>query len=160
MAAYVAAGGDEQVQRVTTAVNRVGRQLDRWYATQLAGVGLTADEWAVLTRLARAGGETLTPSQLAEQTSVAPSSMTHRLDKLVDKGLVSRGPDPDSRARVLVTLSREGWESFREAMHALDRVERDVLAVLDSAQRDQLAALLDLVIGGIDDLVEPATLPR
>ena len=150
--AYVAAGGDELVQRVITAVNRLAKQLDRWYDAQLADVDLTTGEWAVLARLATARGETLTPSQLAEQTSVAPSSMTHRLDKMVDKGLVSRDPDPDNRSRVLITLSRAGWEKFRETIQAADLVESDVLAVLTQEQRHQLAALL---MSGIDDLGDP-----
>lgn len=153
--AYVAAGGDELVQRVITAVNRLAKQLDRWYDAQLADVDLTTGQWAVLARLATARGETLTPSQLAEQTSVAPSSMTHRLDKMVAKGLVSRDPDPDNRSRVLVTLSRAGWEKFRETIQAADLVESDLLAVLTQEQRHQLAALLDLLMAGIDDLGDP-----
>ncbi|HEY8655094.1 MAG TPA: MarR family transcriptional regulator, partial [Dermatophilaceae bacterium] len=79
VAAYVAAGGDESVQRVITAVHGLARKLDQWYARQLADLDLSAGEWAVLSRLARRGeNEAVTPSQLAEATSVAPSSMTHR----------------------------------------------------------------------------------
>ncbi|WP_409483412.1 MarR family winged helix-turn-helix transcriptional regulator [Arsenicicoccus dermatophilus] len=156
---YVAAGADKQVQRVMTAVNRVSKQLERWYAAQLADVDLTSGEWAVLARLATAGGRTHTPSELADLTGVVPSSMTHRLDKMVDKGLVDRAPDPDHRSRVLISLSRGGWERFREIVRAADLVDAEVLAVLSTEEQEQLAGLLDTVMRGLDDLVEPAAPP-
>ena len=40
VAAYVAAGADESVQRVITAVNRLSRRLNRWYDRQLAALGI------------------------------------------------------------------------------------------------------------------------
>src|ERR1017187_6378636 len=86
VAAYVAAGGDESVQRVITAVHGLARKLNQWYARQLADLDLSAGEWAVLSRLTRSNeDEALTPSQLAEATSVAPSSMTHRLDRMAQR---------------------------------------------------------------------------
>ena len=36
VAAFVAAGADESVQRVITAVHRLSRRLTRWYDHQLA----------------------------------------------------------------------------------------------------------------------------
>ena len=46
--AYVAAGGDESVQRVITAVYGLTRKLDKWYGRQLADLDLSHGEWAVL----------------------------------------------------------------------------------------------------------------
>ena len=84
VAAFVAAGADESVQRVIAAVHRLSRRLNRWYDHQLADLDSTSGEWAVLDQLVRSpGGAPLTPSQLAEAANVAPSSMTHRLDRMV-----------------------------------------------------------------------------
>ena len=105
VASYVAAGADEQVQRVITAVGRLSKRLDQWYDSQLADLNVSTGEWAVLSELARRNGEAMTPSQLAAATDVAPSSMTHRLDGLVTRGLVHREADPANRTRVLVRLS-------------------------------------------------------
>ncbi|WP_286329460.1 hypothetical protein [Agromyces marinus] len=41
VAAYVAAGGEESVQRVITAVQGLSRRLDQWYAHQLADLETT-----------------------------------------------------------------------------------------------------------------------
>ncbi|MEP7016472.1 MAG: MarR family transcriptional regulator [Actinomycetota bacterium] len=152
VAAYVAAGGDESVQRVITAVHGLARKLNQWYARQLADLDLSAGEWAVLSQLARSDGNpALTPSQLAEATSVAPSSMTHRLDRMAQRDLVARAADPDNRTRVLITLTDEGWATFKAAVRESDMVESDVLGPLSRRQRDDLASLLEVLIAGLDE---------
>ncbi len=151
VAAYVAAGGEESVQRVITAVHRLSRSLNQWYARQLADLGLSAGEWAVLSKLVTAGYEAaLTPSQLAEMTDVAASSMTHRLDRMCERGFLQRTNDPANRTRVLVTLTPRGWEAFQTAIQGSNLVEQDVLAPLSRRQRDDLASLLETVIAGLD----------
>ncbi|KRE41429.1 MarR family transcriptional regulator [Knoellia sp. Soil729] len=151
VAAYVAAGGEESVQRVITALYGVTKKLDQWYARQLADLDLTQGEWAVVAALALAGDACLTPSQLAEHTSVAPSSMTHRLDKMTERGLVQRHPDPDNRTRTLVSLTADGRELFTESIRESDVVESDVLRGLDVDERTELARLLEAVIARLDD---------
>lgn len=151
VATYVAAGGEESVQRVITAVQGLTKKLDQWYVRQLADLDVSSGEWAVVTSLAKAG-EALTPSQLAELTNVAPSSMTHRLDKLAERGLVERTADPDNRTRILVSLTDEGWGLFSQAIRDSDVVESDVLQDLGDAERAELARLLEVVIARLDDI--------
>lgn len=152
VAAYVAAGGEESVQRVITAVHRLARDLNQWYARQLVDLGLSQGEWAVLSRLVTAGyAVALTPSQLAELTNVAPSSMTHRLDRMAARGLIAREGDPANRTRVLVTLTPEGWDVFKAAIQESNLVEQDVLAPLSKTQREELASLLEVLIANLDD---------
>lgn len=151
VATYVAAGGDESVQRVITAVNSVSRKLDQWYNRQLADLDVSHGEWSVLAHLATSDGQQVTPSRLADATNVAASSMTHRLDKMSERGLVRRSPDPDNRTRVLVELTDQGWELFEAAVREANVVESDVLAGLTRKERGQLAALLEVVISSLDD---------
>lgn len=151
VALYVSAGGEESVQRVINAVQSLDRKLRQWYARQLSDLDLSGGEWTVLSRLALADGEALTPTLLADAASVAPSSMTHRLDRMASRGLVHRRTDPQNRTRILVTLTDAGWRAFKAAVREANLVESDVLRTLSPQQRDQLAALLEIVIGGIDD---------
>lgn len=155
VATYVAAGGDESVQRVITAVNSMSRKLEQWYTRQLADLDLSHGEWSVVAQLATAEGTPMTPSRLADASNVAASSMTHRLDKMTERGLVRRSPDPDNRTRVLVELTDQGWELFGAAVREANVVESDVLAGLTRQERDQLAALLEVVISRLDDLEAP-----
>lgn len=150
VASYVAAGADEQVQRVITAVGRLSKRLDQWYDNQLADLNVSSGEWAVLSELARRNGDAMTPSQLAGATNVAPSSMTHRLDGLVQRGLVHRDADPDNRTRVLVRLSDDGWELFAAAIREANVVESDIVAPLTERQTRELAGLLEKLIEGLD----------
>ena len=151
VAAFVAAGADESVQRVVTAVHRLSRRLDQWYDRQLADIDVSTGEWAVLSELARSGEDTpLTPSHLAAAANVAPSSMTHRLDRMVERGLIERAPDPGNRTRVLVRLSDAGYELYAAAIRESDLVEADLLESLTPTEIDQLAELLEKVIAGLD----------
>jgi DNA-binding MarR family transcriptional regulator len=153
VALYVAAGADESVQRVATAVHGLARRLNQWYDRQLADLDISAGEWAVMSTLVRDdSGKGCTPSELADAANVAPSSMTHRLDRMVHRGLVTRATDPDNRVRVRVQLTDRGWELFRSAIRESDMLESDVLAALSTAERLELARLLELAIDGLDNL--------
>ena len=152
VAAYVAAGADESVQRVITAVNRLSRRLNRWYDRQLAALGINLGEWIVLEQLARTtGDEPLTPSRLAAASNIAPSSMTHRLDRLAARGLIDREADPTNRTRILVRLTDAGYEIYARAIRGADLVESDLLASLNAEQVDELGELLEHVIAGLED---------
>lgn len=150
--AYVAAGADESVQRVVTAVHRLSKRLGQWYDSQLADLNISSNEWLVLGELARAHEDVaLTPSQLATATNVAASSMTHRLDRLVERRLVDRQIDPENRTRVLVRLTDAGWQLYAAAIQSSNLVEADLIAPLSGRQVDDLARLLEKLIDGLDE---------
>jgi DNA-binding MarR family transcriptional regulator len=153
VAVFVAAGANESVQRVITAVHGLSRRLNQWYDRQLADLDLTAGDWAVMNKLVQDGGDCgLSPSVLADAANVAPSSMTHRLDRMVKRKLVTRATDPDNRVRVRVQLTHEGWELFRTAIQESNMLESDVLSPLSKGDRTKLAELLEMAIRGLDDL--------
>ena len=161
VAAYVAAGADESVQRVITAVHRVSRRLNQWYDQQLADIEVSTGEWAVLSELARAGDERLTPTRLATAAHVAPSSMTHRLDRMVERDLVDRTPDPQNRTRILVGLTRRGWELYADTIRESNLVESDLMQGLTRRQVEELAHLLEKLLAGLDaGTLSPSSEPR
>jgi DNA-binding MarR family transcriptional regulator len=151
VAAYVAAGADESVQRVITAVHRVSRRLNQWYDQQLADLDVTGGEWTVLSEIARAEGNRMTPTQLAAAAHVAPSSMTHRLDRMVERDLVERSPDPSNRTRILVGLTARGWQLYGTTIRESNLVESDLMRGLTTRQVDDLAYLLEKLLAGLDD---------
>lgn len=152
VAAFVAAGADEPTQRVVTAVNRLSRRLTRWYDRQLADLDITSGEWSVLEQLARSPeGAPLAPSQLAEAANVAPSSMTHRLDRMALRGMVERSADPGNRVRVQVRMTDGGYALYAQAIREANLVEADLLAGLTDRQVQTLGDLLEKVLAGLDD---------
>jgi len=147
IAGYTAVGAHETVQRVVTALNRISKRLDSYYREQFSELNLQRGDWGVLAELALHGEEgSSTPSRLADITGVSPSTMTHRLDQLVERGLVQRTPDPDNRTRMKVRLTRAGLELFRKSVVDADVTEAAVLSALDPPEQEQLAELLEKVL--------------
>lgn len=150
--AYVAAGSDERVQQVITAVHRLSRRLTQWYDLQLADLDVSTGEWVVLAELTRAEPHALTPSLLAEVAGIAPSSMTHRLDRMVERGLVTRESDPGKRNRVLVRLTEAGRELFASTVSRAGTINSKVRSGLTPADLDTLASHLTRLLITLDTL--------
>src|SRR5262249_37160542 len=73
---------------------------------ELAGLGLTADQFVLLTSLA--GGEGVTQKELVGRTGSDPNTISEMLARLEMKGLVERRQHAeDGRARS-VSLTRRG----------------------------------------------------
>ncbi|UQX89541.1 MarR family transcriptional regulator [Jatrophihabitans telluris] len=150
VAGYTAAGADETVQRVVTALARITKRLDTFYRSQLAALDLQRGDWGVLQALALSpDGGCSTPSQLADATGVSPSTMTHRLDLLANRGLVERTADPLNRTRSKVRLTRSGRDLFNRAIQDADVAESEVLSALDPDERRRLADVLERLLAGI-----------
>lgn len=150
VAAYTAAGGHETVQRVVTALSRLNRRLDVFYRSQFADLGLSHGEWTVMQALALEDpGAGATPSKLADMAGLSPSAMTNRLDRMSDRGLVERRPDPDNRTRVRITLTNAGWELFRAAITDAEPLESGLLAPLSDTEQRRLADLLEKLVAGL-----------
>ncbi|HLU99414.1 MAG TPA: MarR family transcriptional regulator, partial [Thermobifida alba] len=78
-------------------------------------------------------------------------TMTNRIDRLAEDGLVRRLPDPADRRGVLVRLTDEGRERVDAALADLLRYEESLLGVLGPAERDRLASLLRTVLAPLDE---------
>ncbi len=148
---YTEAGAAETVQRIVTAMSRVSRRLDVYYTERLEAIDVSRIEWPVLQALAMAGRNGSShPSKLADAAGVSASTMTHRLDRMVERGLVERVPDSENRTRMLITLTRAGWDLFRTAVLDAEVGETNVFAPLTDDERSTLARLLEKVLAAQD----------
>jgi DNA-binding MarR family transcriptional regulator len=150
VALYTAAGGQETVQRVVTAMSRLNRRLDVFYRQQFVELGLSHGEWTVLQTVALEGPDIgSTPTKLADVAGLSPSAMTHRLDRMAARGLIARTPDPDNRTRVKISLTDAGWDLFRTAIVESELVESSLLAPLDQGEQQRLVELLEKLVAGL-----------
>lgn len=146
---FTEAGAAETVQRIVTAISRLSRRLDVFYRARFDALGISPGEWNVLQALAMEGrGGSSHPSKLADASGVSASAMTHRLDRMVTRGLVERRPDPTNRTRAVVSLTRAGWELFRRAVLEAETEEAGIFAPLTDAERRTLATLLEKALIG------------
>lgn len=146
---YTEAGAAETVQRIVTAISRLSRRLDVFYRDRYEALDIVPHEWPVLHALALEGRNGVSnPSRLAAAAGVPASTMTHRLDRMVARGLIKRAPDPENRTRMAVSLTQAGWELFRAAVLDAEPEETDVFAPLTDDERATLAALLEKALAG------------
>ena len=147
---------DVEPLQVLSRVSRLARHLDRARTAAFASHGLQAWGFDVLSALRRQGAPyQLSPGALLRATLVTSGTMTNRIDRLAEAGLVSRHPDPQDKRGVVVTLTSRGRAVVDAALEDLLRSERELLTGLDAADRDHLAGLLRVLLAPFD--ADPAT---
>lgn len=128
---------------VFSRIGRLARLLDLARREAFTAQSIEPWEFDVLAALRRAGAPyQLSPGQLLKETMVTSGTMTNRIDRLTERELVERSPDPSDRRGVLVGLTAAGKSAVDGAFETLLATERDLLGELSAAERKQLAALL------------------
>jgi len=130
----------------------IHRLLGKTFVSRLPGIGLTRSQWRVLIALKRREG--LTQTELADVTELEKAPLGKLLDKLEDKGWVTRRDDPhDRRARRvyctakiekhLKGIAEAGRAMFAEALAGMREDEvKDLIDRLQHIKRN---------LGGADD---------
>lgn len=142
---------DFDPMQVLSRVTRLARHLDLARRQAFADHRLETWEFDVLSALRRAGSPyELSPGRLIRETMVTSGTMTNRVDRLADKGLVRRLPDPADRRGVLVRLTEAGRARVDAALEGLLRHEQALLGGLTPGERRYLAGLLRTVVSRFD----------
>jgi DNA-binding MarR family transcriptional regulator len=143
---------DVEPLTVLSRVTRLARHLDLARRASFARHDLEPWEFDVLSALRREGPPyQLSPGALLTQTLVTSGTMTNRIDRLAQRGLVRREPSPADRRGVLVRLTADGRARVDAAMSDLLDVESRLLSGLGPPGRAQLADLLRDVVAPFDD---------
>ncbi|MDI5962122.1 MarR family transcriptional regulator [Streptomyces sp. SL13] len=142
---------DPRIEKVVSALSRLNRRLDVAYGRQIAALGISNAEWEVLRALVMVGRPyQLGPGELAKRLGLTPAAMTHRIDRMVTEGLVTRERDESNRVRVIVELTADGRGRWLDAMRMASGFEADLLQDLDSEQLGTLGEMLSCVLRRVD----------
>ena len=129
--------------QVFSRVARLSKHLDRARCTAFSRSELDSWEFDVLSALRRAGAPfELSPKLLLQQTLVSSGTMTNRIDRLVERGLVTRRTDPNDGRGIFVGMTAGGLTRVDAAITRLVDAEAALLASLPAADQERLAALL------------------
>nr|BFE61621.1 hypothetical protein GCM10020063_061470 [Dactylosporangium thailandense] len=110
--------------------------------TELADLKLTPSELNALANLARHPAGACTVSELGTAAGTRPTTLTSILDRLEQRGLVSRGPQERDRRTVIVRLTPSGTTIATRVLAAMDGLERRALATLPPDAAEHAAAVL------------------
>jgi DNA-binding MarR family transcriptional regulator len=137
---------------VVGRVSRLARHLERRLAENFAAHGIEEWMYDVLATLRRIGPpHELCAGDLVGRTMVTTGAITNRVDRLVERGLVERHPDPDDRRKVVVRLTPAGLAKVDEVAAPHLAIEADLLAPLSERQRSALAGSLRTLLVHLGD---------
>src|SRR5919205_2352231 len=124
-------------------ISQLQREVHLAQRATFARFGLDVPSFDVLAALRRAGAPyQLTPTALMRTALVTSGAITQRLDRLEERGLITRErSEADGRA-VVVTLTDTGRKALDDALPDHLATERRLLAGLSTDDRAQLAELL------------------
>ncbi|SCK26122.1 DNA-binding transcriptional regulator, MarR family [Streptomyces sp. WMMB 714] len=143
---------DPQVEKVVNALSRLDRRMNVAYGRQLVTLGLGHAEWEVLKELVMAGSPyQLWPGTIAKRLGLTPAAMTHRIDRMLAQGLVTRERDPENRVRVIIGITDEGREKWLQVMRKASVFEEELLQDLTRSERALLGELLTRLLRRVED---------
>ena len=134
---------DASPMGIVGRVSRLSLVVDKELEPVFAQFGLNHWSFDMLATLRRAGAPyRLSPTELFRSMMVTSGTMTNRIDRLTEKGLVRRVPDPEDRRGILVELTEQGCTLVDAALTSHVANEARLLQPLSTEERYTLAVLL------------------
>jgi MarR family transcriptional regulator, organic hydroperoxide resistance regulator len=123
-----------------STLERASHLIGTYLEQTTSGFGITQAEAHVLAQVARAGPTPI--ATLHKEFGHKRSTLTNVLDRLEQRQLVRRGPNPGDRRSLLVHLTAPGR-----------RMARHVTGVLDGLEHDVLTSVTERDVQGVDSVV-------
>jgi Transcriptional regulators len=127
---------------VVARIVRMSHHISQLVDANFARYNLTVGEFEVLAALTRHPQEQMTPKQLGKNILISSGGLTNRINRLEEKALIVRLPDPTDRRGVIIQVTPKGKALAMEAVVTHMIVENTLIDGLDPTEKEQLAALL------------------
>ncbi|MCQ8894956.1 MarR family transcriptional regulator [Limnobacter humi] len=118
------------------------RQLESELATVLAVEGLLISHWMVLAMLYGSEDFRRRPQELSNAIGQSGPNTTKTTTFLMDKGWVTRTPDPNNKRSCWMVLSTTGRKQVEILMPKIWARYEQSLSTLNNAEKAQMTALL------------------
>jgi len=145
---------------VVTRLERVRGHIEAEIDRLFADFHLGGPSFAVLVTLARLnepGG--VSQRRLMEELGLTSGTISVRMDRLVENGLVERLPDADDKRNTRITLTPRGQTLFERITPAHLDNERRLLAALSEPEQQLLADLLRKLLVEFEGSLPPPEAP-
>lgn len=128
---------------VITRLARVRAHIDAELEALFAQHGISGPGFAVIVTLSRLDEPEGVPQRrLMEELGLSSGTVSVRMDRLAEQGLVERRTDSTDRRNSRIVLTQHGRELFERLVPAHLANERRLLAALDADEQASLAGLL------------------
>lgn len=134
------------LRRIIRSIDQHNKQLGRRYE-------LTVPQLVCLRQML-VDGE-MTPGQLAKSVYLSQATVTGIIDRLADKGLVSRERSTQDRRKILVRLTERGIQMANDMPWPLQERFSESLADLKEEDIEQIDSMLKRVV----EMMEAPPLP-
>jgi DNA-binding MarR family transcriptional regulator len=123
-------------RRVGTGFSKLLATFDRRLRDE---AGLSLDDFDVLATLSAAPGDAMRMAALADRISFSPSRLSHAIQRMEQRGWVTRESTPDDRRGRIAQLTDRGAQTLKEAWpgHAA-LIRRLVIDPLDAEHFEAL----------------------
>lgn len=143
---------DVSPMHVVGRLSRVSQQVERSLEENFARHGLDSGSFDVLATLRRNGSPyKLSPKDLAASAMITSSAVAQRLNRLEERGLITRAKSSVDGRGTEVTLTRKGRETVDATLPTHLATEEALLAGLSEKERHTLAKLLKKLGNGLAD---------
>jgi DNA-binding MarR family transcriptional regulator len=138
---------------ITARLARLQAVLSPRLETVFTRHGIRGADFAVIATLVRLASQSVPQRRLAAELGLSAGTVSLRVDRLAQRGIAERQPDPDDGRGALVTLTRRGQQLFEACAPEHLANAQDLLAGLSEPERDQLGQLLGKLLYTLEDPV-------
>lgn len=126
-------------------VVRCYQKASRRLSERLARLELTNAQLDVLANLLAGPEQGLTQEQLGQRLLVTKGNVSGLLDRLGERGLIARRPNPEDGRSKLVQLTRSGVELAEKAVKVQREFIANLMAPVSGPDLERLSAVLEQV---------------
>jgi MarR family transcriptional regulator, transcriptional regulator for hemolysin len=130
-------------------LGRASRVVSRAFDDALEQAGGTLPVWLILLNLKIRRPDN--QRELAEAVGVREATLTHHLNAMDTRGLITRRRDADNRRIHVVELTDDGEALFKQLQQAAMAFDQRLRNGLSEADADTLGALLDRLAANVDE---------
>jgi len=151
-------GGFDLSQSPSHLLRRCVQYANDLFSRESGGNDLTKQQFTVLAAVEQ--NEGMSQTDLVAITGIDRSTLAEMIRRMIDKGLLDRErTEADQRANS-VRIAMAGKKALRGARTASDRVERALLASLNTADRARFVKMLSTVVSDAESEDSVANEPR
>jgi DNA-binding MarR family transcriptional regulator len=146
---------------VIARIGRLRRTIEAELEATFAEYGLNGADFATLVTLRRLDEPLgVYQRQLMRELNLSSGTVSVRVDRLAERGLVTRAADPADRRNTLVALAEPGHRLFERVTPAHIATENRLLAALSPEQRAGLVDILRTLLVSFEGSTGDGTFPR